>query len=386
MRTFNHQNHKSFIEFKYMTRVTCSLDHAFQLKIVCDDGVLWCDRLLFILWSKHWREILDPNEEESVLIFPGVKKRSMMLMLKLLMNGDIKGHEKNFERFFELTLDFFNDFPGGFANFETSDKSFDLKASCVKSKRNKFKTLRDFTCEYCISNFSSKQAKERHVEHYHQPKHIHVCSTCNMTFKSKYGLHTHEKTKHQSSEIHKCSICDLSFTNQGNLKRHIKSRHDKNEYTCLECKEVFDSSSKLKKHQEELNHRLQKGKLLEKKDLFKCPDCEFTTSRKDSLLRHQGLKHGSFRKDFDAIDETLKDSDNWTCSICNKTFTNEAEIERHVISCKEKKCKFCDKKFTLRSNLKRHIEKQHPVCTNCNERFKNAKRLKKHRKNCMKSN
>ena len=127
-------------------------------------------------------------------------------------------------------------------------------------------------------------------------------------------------------------------------------------------------------------------KLLEKKDLFKCPDCEFTTSRKDSLLRHQGLKHGSFRKDFDAIDETLKDSDNSTCSKCNKTFTNEAEIERHVISCKEKKCKFCDKKFTLRSNFKRHIEKQHPVCTNCNERFKNAKRLKKHRKNCMKSN
>ena len=114
MRKFDHQNHQSFIEFKYMTRVTCSLDHAFQLKIVCDDGVLWCDRLLFILW----REILDPNEEESVLIFPGVKKRTMMLMLKLLMVGDIKGFEKSFESFFELTLDFFNDFPGGFANFK----------------------------------------------------------------------------------------------------------------------------------------------------------------------------------------------------------------------------------------------------------------------------
>lgn len=88
MRTLSHQNHKSFIQWKHMTRVTCSLDHAFQLKIVCDDGELFCDRLLFILWSKHWREILDPNEEESVLIFPGVKKRSMMLLLKLLMVGD----------------------------------------------------------------------------------------------------------------------------------------------------------------------------------------------------------------------------------------------------------------------------------------------------------
>ena len=147
MRTLSHQNHKSFIQWKHMTRVTCSLDHAFQLKIVCDDGELFCDRLLFILWSKHWREILDPNEEESVLIFPGVKKRSMMLLLKLLVVGDIKGFEKSFESFFELTLDFFNDFPEGFSNFETSNKSFDVKASCIKNRRNKFKTSKKNTCD-----------------------------------------------------------------------------------------------------------------------------------------------------------------------------------------------------------------------------------------------
>ena len=384
MRTFNHQNHKTFIEFKYMTRVTWSSQHAFQLKIVCDDGELFCDRLLFILWSKQWREILDPNEEDSVLIFPGVKKRAMMLMLKLLMVGDIKGLEKSFESFFELTLDFFEDFPGGFTNFETSNKSFDLKASCIKSKRNKFKTLKDNTCEYCISNFSSKQAKERHILHYHQPKQLHKCSTCNMTFKSSYGLQTHQKTKHQSLEEHTCSVCDASFTNEANLKRHQKSRHATKEFTCLECKTVFVSSSELKMHLEDSGHEKRKGTLLEKIDVFRCSECDFSTSRKDSLLRHKRLKHGIFRKEFNIIEETLKDNGNWTCSKCNQTFTSEGEIEDHVIRCKEIKCQLCEKTFTLKSHLKRHIEKQHPyICSNCNERFKTAKILKRHRKKCL---
>ena len=383
MRTLNHQNHKSFIQWKHMTRVTSGLDHAFQLKIVCDDGELFCDRLLFILWSKHWREILDPNEEESVLIFPGVKKRSMMLLLKLLMVGDIKGFEKSFESFFELTLDFFNDFPGGFSNFETSDKSFDVKASCIKNRRNKFQTSKKNTCEYCLSNFSSKQAKERHIEHYHLPKKVYNCSTCNKTFKSSYGLKTHLKTKHKSSEVHKCSVCDASFTNEANLKRHQKSRHETMKYTCLECKKVFDSSIELKQHLDDSGHK--KRTLLKKIDVFKCSECDFQTSRKDSLLRHKRLKHGIFRKEFNIIKDTLKDNGNWTCSKCNKTFTSEEEIEDHVISCKEIKCHLCEKAFTLKSHLKRHIETQHPyICTNCNERFKTAKILRKHSKKCLK--
>ena len=108
---------------------------SFTLKIICDDGVIFCDRLIFILWSKKWREILDPDEEISVLIFPGVEKRSMELVLKLLKEGDIIGMESEFENFFDLALDIIH-LPGGFTNFETSNKLFsrdsDLTTSVVR--------------------------------------------------------------------------------------------------------------------------------------------------------------------------------------------------------------------------------------------------------------
>ena len=116
MRVFYHSNQKSFFD-------PINEETSFTLKIICDDGVIFCDRLIFILWSKKWREILDPDEEISVLIFPGVEKRSMDLVLKLLKEGDIIGMESEFENFFDLALDIIH-LPGGFTNFETSNHNF----------------------------------------------------------------------------------------------------------------------------------------------------------------------------------------------------------------------------------------------------------------------
>ena len=106
-------------------------------------------------------------------MFPDVKQRTMELALNILRKGNTEGFESDFQNMFELTLDFLADVPGGFSNFETSDKSLEVKAESMKiqrEKRNKFKTLRNATCEFCLSNFYNKQAKERHIENVHQHK------------------------------------------------------------------------------------------------------------------------------------------------------------------------------------------------------------------------
>ena len=137
MRTFQHSKQASF--FNQLN----SEQEDFKLKIICEDGTVICERLLFILWSKQWREVLNPDEEISVLIFPDVKQRTMQLLLDLLKKGDIMGLESDFDDFFGLALDFLSDFPGGFSNFETSDKALEDKATSLRTKRkkqNQFKT------------------------------------------------------------------------------------------------------------------------------------------------------------------------------------------------------------------------------------------------------
>ena len=39
-----------------------------SLKIVCSDGTIFCDRLLFVLWSKFWKTLLNPEESENTVI------------------------------------------------------------------------------------------------------------------------------------------------------------------------------------------------------------------------------------------------------------------------------------------------------------------------------
>ena len=112
MRKFQHSKQKSFLDSSNGHE-----ESSFLLKIICADGVVVSDRLVFILWSKQLRQLLDPDEETSVLIFPDVKQRSMELLLNLLRKGNTSGYESDFEDLFELAIEFFEDFPGGFSNF-----------------------------------------------------------------------------------------------------------------------------------------------------------------------------------------------------------------------------------------------------------------------------
>ena len=100
MRRFYHKIQKSFLD----PEVSYNLDKSFRIKIICDDGVIFCERLLFILWSQKWLEILDPFEEISVLLFPDVKIETVELLLELLKKGEIKGNEYNFENFMDMPL------------------------------------------------------------------------------------------------------------------------------------------------------------------------------------------------------------------------------------------------------------------------------------------
>ena len=94
---------------------------------------------------------------------------------------------------------------------------------------------------------------------------------------------------------------------------------------------------------------------------FTCDDCDFSCSRKDSLLRHERLAHNVHNLDFDIIKATCTNSVTYKCNKCKEKFESEKEIKTHMKlkNCKSLKCNICGKVFTLHSNLIRHKKDFH---------------------------
>ena len=136
--------------------------------------------------------------------------------------------------------------PDCFSNFQTSEKTFEKRAKNLIARRNKFKGLRlnGHVCDYCLSLFSTKYAKDRHIIHHHLNEKLVPCSLCKADFKKREGLAAHMKAKHRDKlEKFVCKICDAKFENKSSLKRHLVIiDHDavmKVSFVCANCDKVF---------------------------------------------------------------------------------------------------------------------------------------------------
>lgn len=82
-------------------------------------------------------------------------------------------------------------------------------------------------------------------------------------------------------------------------------------------------------------------------------------------------------------------SGRFCCSICNKTFANAGNVQRHMLIHEKQKykCDRCDSLFTSKIKLDKHLFNKHTVpnersfpCDDCEKRFKSSSNLMQHRK------
>ena len=370
-----------------------------NLHFYLKDGILKCNRLLFQIWGgllRKYLNIFDDNEAIIVMMLPDETIETMTKTISVLTTGKITDvvFDDNHIEFLEFFYEYFPDISSSFSksDFHGQKRSQETKKEDnlnLKEFPNRFKTKDDNVCPICLEYFSRKEARDNHIRSIHLKEDKFDCSVCNASFKTSNGLSRHHMDKHSEGKVvHICETCGTVYQSERHLLRHCKTTgHDfpqgyKERNVPLDfvkCGICFKLVRNLDFHIKKYHNK--------KDNKIKCDHCDFESTRKDTILKHERLKHGLFNKQFGAIKETFKSE--WTCPECRKTMFSIKEVEDHISlkNCKENKCHECGKIFTLRYNLHQHIRNVHTShetfkCDKCSKVFRHKSSLNKHMKNC----
>ena len=155
-----------------------------------------------------------------------------------------------------------------------------------------------------------------------------------------------ENRKSDSTEkTFPCFLCNKSFNQKHSLAKHLKSHKSGEGHECHKCKKTFAATRDLKKHIDIVH--------LNKADEYKkeCPICH---TRVQQLKTHIRFIHRNEAKSSDF---------NCICPQCDKTFSNDYKVKRHIETVHEGvknwQCTICPKRFYDKKDLGRHVKGVH---------------------------
>ncbi|XP_071757758.2 uncharacterized protein LOC139913601 isoform X1 [Centroberyx gerrardi] len=153
-----------------------------------------------------------------------------------------------------------------------------------------------------------------------------------------------------SSKSYKCSECGKMFRHRSVLELHMRIHSKDKPYQCKVCGKGFRFSSYLQQHL--IIHTGKKP--------YKCPDCGKDFAFLQNMKTHQKLhQEKPFR-----------------CTSCRKGYSDEAQLQHHMLSHngeKPHKCDLCDKSFglayLLRDHMNTHTGERPHRCDECHKSF-----------------
>ncbi|XP_028836697.1 zinc finger protein 629 [Denticeps clupeoides] len=213
-----------------------------------------------------------------------------------------------------------------------------------------------------------------------QLEEVHVCPRCPLRFSDEPSLRSHVAT-HEAASVEikrdvrglgvvkaenvagvglygnqvdkkplKCRECGRGFRHRSVLELHMRIHSKDKPYHCNVCGKSFRFSSYLQQHV--IIHTGKKP--------YKCPDCGKDFAFLQNMKTHQRLHQ---QKPF-------------RCTQCRKGYSEEAQLQRHMLSHtgdKPHKCHLCSKSFglayLLRDHLNTHTGERPHRCQECNKSF-----------------
>ncbi len=225
------------------------------------------------------------------------------------------------------------------------------------------------------------------------------CPACDTSVKTRSELTNHIRNSHadpsygnQSTGSLVCPGCTdcKPYANRAGLIAHIKATHPQispkfeTRMKCQLCSDTFEKPIQLAQHI--TVHTGYKR--------YSCKDCDYSTSNKQLLLRHESRSHGELQ-----------------CHECGLQFELETDLNKHMRekhsideertgsrvdsfdqpldkkgtgrkAGKQYCCRLCDKEYNSRENLQYHMNthtgSKPYKCQNCDQSFSAKPRLYSH--------
>ncbi|XP_020286533.1 zinc finger protein 568-like [Pseudomyrmex gracilis] len=254
---------------------------------------------------------------------------------------------------------------------DTNDGECQTKSKIICNRVDKTTELSDllsefesqYKCSICDKCYSSKKSLDRHVSTHNKE---FKCDNCDKQFLCLDKLLKHKENVHKAKEKPQpavCNICNKSFRKTDTMVRHL------NVHKRANPKEVFSILKEMRDRRKLENSRKCSEMLHVEAD----EDEEIILEEKSQSendgttreLRKRVIKAEQRDSDlgnsdtssdkFDFFDDTAL----FQCKHCNKSYSTERSLQRHMLVHDEKKfvCNFCNMKFYRQDRLKSHMDR-----------------------------
>ncbi|KAJ8707292.1 hypothetical protein PYW08_011426 [Mythimna loreyi] len=256
----------------------------------------------------------------------------------------------------------------------------------------------EWKCSHCGTLFSNIEELQKHSMLYHTTCNAYQCTDCKIK-KHRLNAFIKHVRSHRKYLHYSCYKCFEKFPKMMETRQHKMKIHENSRFVCLGCNTPFASNAEMEEHVNKYYNILWRQKTFIDSDNLTCSTCNKVcanvTALRNHLNRHKEKKRDRVcdrcGKCFDSAPSLRTHMDTHTekvlyhCEICKTTFKTIYSLRYHASihsGIKPFTCDVCNKCFRTRSQITNHMKfhtDYFPItCTVCNKKFRTEKNLQNH--------